>query len=887
MKFQKLLSFVLSLVMVLTLLSFALVVPASADGATPISTAAEFMQMKADGSYYLTDDLFITKEWGDELNTFTGIFDGRGHTVTVKDCPLFYYLGGTAVVKNLTIEGSVARAPAAAAVAFYTSGGTWFGIRLQNITNNANITASQDGDKRSYAGGLIADAFCPNGECTLTLINCTNNGKISGTQGTYAAGGLVGFWRSERMTVVNCINTGDVSAFQFAGGLFGRVGLTFFMTNPDSPRGDRVIRNCKNTGEISNRYKWYAAGLVGMLMGNLKVTNCTNEGNVIAADGSYGSAGIVGGFYKNDDDISQKNSTTSSLTLLKCLNTGTISGGDYTGAMVALPQNKDNDSTLNISESIDKSGNANFVGAAAANGTIDRSKTEAQIEKLGFQELPTPGERSALSGGAGTEANPYLVSTSEDLITLSTAVGNSDAYQDVYLRMTADIDLTGSDFYPIGNEFYTFNGIFDGAGHTVKGLHIESSGGEAVGLFGAISGGATVKNLKVKGDLIRSDYAAGAIAGSATEGAKIFNCSSEITKIEGYQCGGIVGVSQGSGSSWNYIVNCESQSGISSLAGSSDYSHGGIAGIISSSVVFGCVNDGSVQAEITAGNAVGGIVGTMKQDSYLVGCINKETITAYTSEESVKIYAAGIAGKSSGLIYRCVNTGNVTALIGNNNPGVAAGISALLPSDNYAYIDQCQCFNTKSVANFPEDFCEDDSAFVLNGEPVCASVLENFSIRESELIDVLNRMSTLYQFSAKKIAILNEKCNGDYYGYVSSAIAERMQISGTAELLSYNNGTCVVNSNVGSALASSAPEIIRLISVLQNEVNDMPTPKKEAETTTSEEESAPAQTQENESTKTTTKKQGCRGNIIATPVVLLAVLPLAVILCKKKKETEG
>ncbi|MCR4682380.1 MAG: hypothetical protein K5647_03495, partial [Clostridiales bacterium] len=68
-----------------------------------ISTAAEFLAMKADGTYYLDADITLTASYE---ATFTGTFDGNGHTVTVSGVPMFADIGKS-VIKNLTIDGSI------------------------------------------------------------------------------------------------------------------------------------------------------------------------------------------------------------------------------------------------------------------------------------------------------------------------------------------------------------------------------------------------------------------------------------------------------------------------------------------------------------------------------------------------------------------------------------------------------------------------------------------------------------------------------------------------------------------------------------------------------------------------------------------------------------
>lgn len=114
------------------------------------------------------------------------------------------------------------------------------------------------------------------------------------------------------------------------------------------------------------------------------------------------------------------------------------------------------------------------------------------------------------SGGDGTPANPYLISNKEDL-------ENVRKYRQAYFKMEEDIFFTESDFAENG-DFYNggrgwepigtdsaipFLRVFDGAGHTIEGLYI-NSGNAYSGLFGYNTG--TVKNLRLSDSSVKSDY---------------------------------------------------------------------------------------------------------------------------------------------------------------------------------------------------------------------------------------------------------------------------------------------------------------------------------------------------------------------------------------------
>lgn len=77
--------------------------------------------------------------------------------------------------------------------------------------------------------------------------------------------------------------------------------------------------------------------------------------------------------------------------------------------------------------------------------------------------------------------------------------------------LTADINLTGKEWTPVGNSGQTYNGTFDGQGHTITGLNISSSS-EAVALFGDIGAAGKVMNLQLKDVTYKGSTAMGGIA---------------------------------------------------------------------------------------------------------------------------------------------------------------------------------------------------------------------------------------------------------------------------------------------------------------------------------------------------------------------------------------
>ena len=91
--------------------------------------------------------------------------------------------------------------------------------------------------------------------------------------------------------------------------------------------------------------------------------------------------------------------------------------------------------------------------------------------------------------GSGTKDSPYLIGSKSDFIAINRALVDSGLqFAGKYFRLTADVDLSGTDFSGIGYghraKQYAFCGDFDGAGHAVHGLHVDGgSDVYPIGLF--------------------------------------------------------------------------------------------------------------------------------------------------------------------------------------------------------------------------------------------------------------------------------------------------------------------------------------------------------------------------------------------------------------------
>ena len=86
-----------------------------------------------------------------------------------------------------------------------------------------------------------------------------------------------------------------------------------------------------------------------------------------------------------------------------------------------------------------------------------------------------------------------------------------------------DIELT-KDWTPIGySDIYAFEGIFEGNGHTISGIHIEKTSDDNQGFFGYLKG--TVRNLNLSGSIETETSTVGGLVAVMAPGSSVENCT--------------------------------------------------------------------------------------------------------------------------------------------------------------------------------------------------------------------------------------------------------------------------------------------------------------------------------------------------------------------------
>ena len=196
-----------------------------------------------------------------------------------------------------------------------------------------------------------------------------------------------------------------------------------------------------------------------------------------------------------------------------------------------------------------------------------------------------PKAWAQFSGGSGTEADPYQISSEADWLALCNNVNNGiSTYNDKFFKMMADISVaetfSTAPTKMVGvSDDVNFRGTFDGNGHTLTVNYTDNHDDRACAPFRYIRN-ATIKNLRVAGSITKQyNKNAGGLVGEAFGTCHISNCQSsvEITcHSEDCSSGGFIGkLGTSSSSDDTYIDNCLFDG---KLEGSSSHGWGGFIG---------------------------------------------------------------------------------------------------------------------------------------------------------------------------------------------------------------------------------------------------------------------------------------------------------------------
>ena len=280
----------------------------------------------------------------------------------------------------------------------------------------------------------------------------------------------------------------------------------------------------------------------------------------------------------------------------------------------------------------------------------------------------------------------YTVTTAEGLKAVADIANNGNL--GINITLTADIDLKGIDWTPIGIDYnHQYTGTFNGGGHTITGLTVTGSD-QYVGLFGHIGSGGTVKDVTLEEVKIESNNDMSAVGGVAGRSyGTLENCSVSGSVSGSGIAGGVVGYQSG-----GFLTGCSSSATVNAGGVA-----GGVAGLTDSGATLtACYATGDVTLESinSGGNFVGGVVGsntscTLKacyawgsvtgsgSGTIYVGGVtgtnDEGTLTACYHANGTVSGPAGTTGGVTGRNYKFFNDPVITACYWGSNPDTGIG----------------------------------------------------------------------------------------------------------------------------------------------------------------------------------------------------------------------
>jgi methionine-rich copper-binding protein CopC len=249
----------------------------------------------------------------------------------------------------------------------------------------------------------------------------------------------------------------------------------------------------------------------------------------------------------------------------------------------------------------------------------------------------------SITSGTGTSVDPYQITTPTELAAISNCLGGGNSGK--YFKVMNDIDLdvspynTGSGWSPIGNSGSSFYGKFNGNGQTISNLFIDRTSTVDIGLFGNVSSGGLIHNIKLSNVNISGGgsnvgglvgYLAGVVRYSSVTGGSV----NGLTRL-----GGLIGSNRGN-------VQKSSSSGVTvtQRAAGSECCVGGLTG---ATEFGGSISNSYARSNVvhtSSGQGVlGGAIGSTFNASSMSNVYSTGTVTTLSS---FPVQVGGLVGNS-------------------------------------------------------------------------------------------------------------------------------------------------------------------------------------------------------------------------------------------------
>ena len=690
-----------------------------------INDAASFQKFLSNAHNYtandsaeIVDDIDLDGVILTSASSFKGTLDGGGHSLknwTSDATPLFTTFAGT--VKNIVIDESCELTPATdgGKFGFITNDIGRFG-RLENCTNNADITLNAETVGQLYFGSLAGVSYG-------TISGCTNNGDITfvvsgNVTDNGCVGGIAGYVnvsdqykeKGEGYDIAfeNCVNNGNLSytvngtvKYLTFGGIAG--GTSYAAIASESFRG--TAKNCVNTGNLS--YTFMNGGSLEDNAGSAGSGNYTNIGGVFgywAGNIENCTNGVQGDATKGGVSLVSPTSDASA-----CASRPAVGG--VCGFVLQNMSGCNNYGKVYMKGSAAGGGTGNagcgLIGEVTAGGIVAQIGPASNAADYKLSNCHNHGEvdiRAWMAAGNGTgfdlggavgycgvpvenvSNNGKVTIESKGAFVRAGGIIGKAAYAASNLTNNGEVTFKGirtSGTKQIGSEL-SFGGVI---GYTSKTLTEAKNTGKCTFAVNTIDSAAQLRAGGIVGDH-------SATVSGTNEGEIIVTPGGSNILI----VGGIAGYTKAQNLTYDGCVNKGPITVNSNVKISNQVFVSGILGRVEAyasgkqnGISFtGCQNSGTITIDVPLGTSEGsnsnlsGISSSSDQSQNITDCTNTGDLVSNMPCSQMRV--GGIAGynggssKCSGCSVDCditlsaaITTMNVGGMVGYSNPGKYVG----------------------------------------------------------------------------------------------------------------------------------------------------------------------------------------------------------------------
>lgn len=502
-----------------------------------------------------------------------------------------FQMSGQAVIRSCTAEGT----------SFYFGGGVWVDGSFE-MSGEAIIEGCQAISEYAYGGGVYVNSsssFVMSGKAKIERCQAISTPSSPSKGGGVHLANNTTLTLSGSAVIQNCTATNSANSGEAYGG-----GVSAANVREITLEGNAQIFQC----DAANGSGLYITGsqMYPADYGKLLANGGSVEGDVVLGEADNPCTVIGSGrtVFKGKVTVTPGSTIEKGTFNGEVINNGTITGGTFNGTV-------NNNGTIN---------NGTFNGEVTNNGTINDGTFNTPIT------------------GSGTKDDPYQISTAAQLkrfrnivngtggqtqdsgacaVLMNDIVLNDGTFAENGTYTPGSSSKAAEEWTPIGkytndNDKTPYTGTFDGQGHTIKGLYVNSASDAYVGLFGCLEG-AAVRNLTVDG-YVQGYKTAGGIAGYASNAA-IENCSNHCSVFGGSDSmlGGIAGLNFYGAK----IIDCYNVGTIIRNSTVFEFCGGIVWG--NAGTVSNCYNVGTISGNVYDGEIVGRNSGTVENCYYLAG----------------------------------------------------------------------------------------------------------------------------------------------------------------------------------------------------------------------------------------------------------------------------